>query len=100
MYGCPKWAPVNKEMDLLGSLKCLLKGGGRELYLGRGADGPSFPMVRLLLSSFYVFAVCLRPNATFSLVAYDLLEAVGIVIVDCIPSPAAKTTKRSVTAYY
>lgn len=52
MYGCPKWAPVNKEMDLLGSLKCLLNGGGRELFLGRGADGPPFPMVRLLLLSF------------------------------------------------
>jgi hypothetical protein len=37
VYDCPKWAPVNKEMDLLGSLKCLLKGGGRDLLLGRGA---------------------------------------------------------------
>lgn len=52
MYGCPKWASVNKEMDLLGSLKCLLKGGGRELFLGKGADGSSFLMVRLLLASF------------------------------------------------
>lgn len=39
MYVCPKWAPVNKEMDVLGSLKCLLKAGGRELFIGRGADG-------------------------------------------------------------
>lgn len=65
MYGCPKWAPVNKEMDLLGSLKCLLKGGGRELVLGRGADGSSFPVVRILLASFYVFAVW-DLTATFS----------------------------------
>lgn len=73
MYGCPKWAPVNKEMDLLGSLKCLLKGGGRELFLGRGVDGPSLPMVRLLLAHFYVFAVW-DLTATFpsSKVAYDL----------------------------
>lgn len=61
MYGCPKWAPLNKEMDLFGSLKCLLKGGGRELFLGRGADGPFFPMVRLQLASFHVFPVCLGP---------------------------------------
>lgn len=40
MYGCPKWAQANKEMDLLGSLKWLLKGGGRELVLVRGAVGP------------------------------------------------------------
>lgn len=48
MYDCPKWAPANKEMDLLGSLKWLLKGGGRELFLGRGADGPYFLMLRLM----------------------------------------------------
>lgn len=52
MYGCPKWTPVNKGMDLLGSLKCLLKGGGREVFLGRGVRGSSFLMVRLLLASF------------------------------------------------
>lgn len=52
MYSCPKWAPVNKEVDLLGSLKCLLKSGGRELFLGGGADGSSFLMLRLLLVSF------------------------------------------------
>lgn len=48
MYDCSKWAPANKEMDLLGSPKWLLKGGGRELFLGRGADGPYFLMVRLM----------------------------------------------------
>lgn len=48
MYDCPKWAPANKEMDLLGSLKWLLKGGGRELFLGRGDDGLYFLMVRLV----------------------------------------------------
>lgn len=37
-----------------------LKGGGRELFLGRGADGP-FQMVRLLLTSFLHFC-CLGPN--------------------------------------
>lgn len=62
MYSCPKWAPVNKEMDLLGSLKCLLKSGGRELFVGRGADGSSFLMVRLLLVSFLTFAVRLGFN--------------------------------------
>lgn len=40
-------------------------GGGRELFLGRGADGPSFPMVKLRLSSFHVVAGCSGPNATF-----------------------------------
>lgn len=70
MCDCPKWAPANKEMDLLGSLKWLLRGGGRELFLGRGDDGLYFLMVRLVptlsflpfllflsLSFFFVFSV-------------------------------------------
>lgn len=52
-------------MDPLGSHKCLLKGGGRELFLGRGAVGPSFLMVRLLLASLYLFAVCVGLNYYF-----------------------------------
>lgn len=57
MYDCPKWAPANKEMDLLGSLKWLLRGGGRELFLGRGDDRLYFLMVRVVPTlSFFLFS--------------------------------------------
>lgn len=103
MYDCPKWAPANKEMDLLGSLKWLLRGGGRELFLGKGDDGLYFLIVRLCLlfpSSFLFFFLfslsfsfclfCLRAN-------FYLMGAGGIVIADCLSILAASATiKRSV----
>lgn len=91
MCDCPKWAPANKEMDLLGSLKWLLRGGGRELFLGRGDDGLYFLMVRLvptlsfLLSFFFSFL-------SFLFGTCYVMEAGGIVIADCLSTLAASAT--------
>lgn len=61
-------------MDLLGSLKWLLKGGGRELFLGRGADGPSFQIVKLMLVSFYSLLFAWDLPTIFQLAYSKLLQ--------------------------
>lgn len=94
MYSCPKWAPVNKEVDLLGSLKCLLKSGGRELFLGGGADGSSFSNVE---ASACIFLKCLLFVwvLTATLLSCSILEAVGIVAATCIPSLCSSNNSKA-----
>lgn len=94
MCDCPKWAPANKEMDLLGRLKWLLRGGGRELFLGRGDDGLYFLMVRLvpLFPSFF-FSLSFFVFSVWDLLRWKLvMEAGGIVIADCLYTLAASAT--------